>query len=67
MKQEVTYITVCIPNDINSLKRSPDSSTGIATAYEEGSIPGKDKRYVSIPHHPDRLWGPFLDFKLVGE
>jgi hypothetical protein len=37
-----------------------DSSVGKATSYGlngRGSIPGKDKRFLSSPEHPDRLWG----------
>jgi hypothetical protein len=29
---------------------------GIATG--RGSIPGRDRRFLSTPQHPDRLWGP---------
>jgi hypothetical protein len=38
-----------------------NSSVGILTDYGvdgRGSIPGKSKRFPSIPHRPDRLWDP---------
>jgi hypothetical protein len=37
-----------------------DNLVGIATAYGlDGrvSIPGKDKKFISSPQRPDRLWG----------
>jgi hypothetical protein len=43
------------------LKRSRDSSVGIALGYmldDRGSIPGRDREFFSSPPRPDRLWGP---------
>jgi hypothetical protein len=37
-----------------------DSSVGIAKGYVldgRGSIPGRSKRFLSAPQHPDQLWG----------
>jgi hypothetical protein len=36
-----------------------DTVVSITADYElaeRDSIPGRDKRFLSTPHHPDRLW-----------
>jgi hypothetical protein len=43
------------------LQRRRGGSAGIATSYgldDWVSIPGRGKRFFSIPQRPDRLWGP---------
>jgi hypothetical protein len=57
--RKVTRSSVCkLP--YNTL-RSPDSSVGIAMNYGPdgwGSIPGRGKKFLSIPKCPNGLWGP---------
>jgi hypothetical protein len=45
------HVSQCIPETL-------DSSVGIATGYDRGSIPGRGKRFFSTPQHPKRIWSP---------